>query len=319
MTSPPLHVSAGALPWCVDSDGCPRVLLVHRRKPDDWAIAKGNVEPGEPAEACARRELREETGLRCRLSWTLPTLQYRTRSGEAKTTLYWATTPTTGQFRANKEVDAVRWCGLTEAVATLTKPRERAIPLALAAQLHTNLGVFDGRRPRPVLLVRGAAATPREQWPRSDTTRPLTSEGQQAACSLANLSSLFHIDQVLSAHARRCIDTVGPLANRQMLIPKVTASLAEDRVAQALDLVDRVRGTGTVLCTHEDVISALLQRLAARDAMSVNMTGGSRRGSVWVLTANQHRYTAAHYLPMPEILRGTAQQTPLATASRGAA
>ena len=323
MTSSWLNTSAGALPWRVDSHGCPQVLLVHRRKPNDWAIPKGNVKAQESARACAKRELHEETGLRCRLSWTLPTLEYLTRSGEAKTTLYWAATPTTGEFHANKEVDAVRWCDLTEAAAILTKPRERAIPVALAAQLHIKVEVSGVRRPRSVLLVRGAAATPRARWPLRDTTRPLTPEGQHVAQTLASLTSLFRIDQVLSAPARRCVDTVGPLATRQMLVPEVTASLGEDRLPEALDLLDRVQGTGAVLCTHEDVISALLQRLAVRDSMLLNMNGGCRRGSVWVLTTNQHRYTAAHYLPMPEILRGTAQRTPLAapsrTASRGAA
>lgn len=170
MKAPSPNVSAGALPWRVDSAGEPQVLLVHRRKPGDWAIPKGNLDLGESAPACATRELREETGLGCRLSWTLPTLEYLTRSGEAKTTYYWAVTPTRGKFRANKEIDGVRWFDLPEAAAILTKPRERAIPLALAALLHAELKVTPKRRPRPVLLVRGAAATP-EDGGRSTTPR----------------------------------------------------------------------------------------------------------------------------------------------------
>ena len=38
MKAPTPKVSAGALPWRVDSDGEPQILLVHRRKPGDWAI-----------------------------------------------------------------------------------------------------------------------------------------------------------------------------------------------------------------------------------------------------------------------------------------
>jgi len=323
MKAPSPNVSAGALPWRLDSAGHPQVLLVHRRKPGDWAIPKGNLDPGESAPACASRELREETGLGCRLSWALPTLEYLTRSGEAKTTYYWAATPTRGRFRANKEIDGVRWFDLPEAAAILTKPRERAIPLALAALLHAELEVTPKRRPRPVLLVRGAAATPRGRWPLNDTTRPLTADGEQVARSLTSLSSLFQIDRVLSAPARRCVDTIGPLANRQSVVIEVSESLSDGRLPDSLDLVDHARGTGTVICTHEDMISGILRRLALRDHISFDIDIGSRRGSVWVLTGDRHRYTGAHYLPMPEILTRAAteglQPDPSTTASRGAA
>jgi 8-oxo-dGTP pyrophosphatase MutT (NUDIX family) len=44
------------------------VILVHRPRYDDWTFPKGKANPGESDEACALREVEEETGLLCELA-----------------------------------------------------------------------------------------------------------------------------------------------------------------------------------------------------------------------------------------------------------
>ena len=296
-TSP---VSAGALPWRVGEQDILEVLLVHRRKHQDWAIPKGNVEPGESDHACARRELREETGLDCRLDWELPSLHYLTPTREPKTARFWAATARSGTFRPSREIDQTRWFPLAAAIRILAKPRERAIPLALAARLHARGGTSAvAGRQRTVLLIRGGSATPRELWPHTDDARPLTERGMHDARSLLALGTVFDVDQVFSSRASRCVDTVAPLARSQARTVQVVHHLSDGNPRGALDLVDRARGTGTVLCTHEDVINGVLERLAQRDGTALETRSSGRRGSVWALTGDQHRYTAAYYLPMP--------------------
>ena len=113
---------------------------------------------------------------------------------------------------------------------------------------------------------------------------------------------------MLSAPSRRCVDTVVPLADRQSLAVEVSPRLTDGNPLEALDVIDRARDAGSVVCTHEDVISAVLQHLMVRDHITLHPGPGSRRGSVWVLTGDQHRYKAAHYLPMPESVAAVARQ-----------
>ena len=59
--------AAGAVAWRPGPDGEPEVLLVHRKKYDDWSLPKGKAEPGESLPVTAVREVLEEGGARLAL------------------------------------------------------------------------------------------------------------------------------------------------------------------------------------------------------------------------------------------------------------
>ena len=58
--------AAGAVVWR-DGAGGIETALVHRPRYDDWSLPKGKLHEGESLEEAAEREVREETGLSCRL------------------------------------------------------------------------------------------------------------------------------------------------------------------------------------------------------------------------------------------------------------
>jgi 8-oxo-dGTP diphosphatase len=118
------------------------VLLVHRPKYDDWTLPKGKAHRGERDEDTAVREVEEETGLRCRLGRELPSTSYVGPDGRPKVVRYWAMEAEPGEgdavaagdsWRAQTEVDALRWLSVPDASRLLSYEHDRDVLAAFAA------------------------------------------------------------------------------------------------------------------------------------------------------------------------------------------
>ena len=109
------------------------VLLIHRPRRQDWTFPKGKLEAGETHEACALREVEEETALRCLLGRELATTSHRDGKGRLKIVRYWMLDPGEGVAEPRNEVDEVRWASIEEAASLLTYPRDRKLLTALCA------------------------------------------------------------------------------------------------------------------------------------------------------------------------------------------
>jgi 8-oxo-dGTP diphosphatase len=104
------------------------VAVIHRPPPhDDWSLPKGKLDPGETLEACALREVEEETGLRCRTLEVVGTTEYMDRRGRPKEVTYWLMEVVGGSFAANAEVDELRWLELDMARRALSYDHDRRL------------------------------------------------------------------------------------------------------------------------------------------------------------------------------------------------
>jgi 8-oxo-dGTP diphosphatase len=139
--------AAGGVIW----RGAPRhhieILLVHRPRYADWSLPKGKLKRGETALQCALREVREETGLLCRVGQELSTAYYVDRKLREKRVRYWAMQASSGRFRRNDEVDEVRWLLLDEANDMLSYDHD----VVVIEGLHASIGL--GRPVSPAVLV----------------------------------------------------------------------------------------------------------------------------------------------------------------------
>lgn len=128
------HVSlvraAGGVPLRETPDGL-QVLVIHRPRYGDWSFPKGKCEPGESDEACAIREVEEETGLVCSLEGELPSTSYTDSKGRPKRVRYWRLRIVGGELRFVHEADQARWVSAAEAEALLSY--ERDLPVLHAA------------------------------------------------------------------------------------------------------------------------------------------------------------------------------------------
>jgi 8-oxo-dGTP diphosphatase len=106
------------------------------RKRNEWVLPKGKLDDGETPRAAAEREVLEETGHDVSVHEFLGTLVYESSRG-SKVVHYWRMEAHGGQVHAlMRDVKAVDWLPLDEAVERLSRGYERAFlanvgPLAL--------------------------------------------------------------------------------------------------------------------------------------------------------------------------------------------
>ena len=249
--------AAGAVAWRPGPEGEPEILLVHRKKYDDWSLPKGKTEPGEPLPVTAVREVLEEGGARLTLGRRLVSVRYNV-SGRPKRVHYWSASVTGANERAvpNAEVDEVAWLPAASAVERVTYTRDLGVLRDFAARPADTV---------PLILLRHAKAQSKSGWKGADIDRPLDDSGSADAKALAELLACFAPGaRLISSPAVRCTETLRPFAHRAGAEPRIEDRLyihhpdGMDRDYLRSLVVDAVAaGEPAVLCAHRENLPAL--------------------------------------------------------------
>ena len=149
-------------------------------------------------------------------------------------------------------------------------------------------------------LVRHARAGRRQGWSGPDDQRPLSKVGRRQSESILATFDDRPVARIVSSPYVRCRQTVEPLAAKLRRPVELSDALAEGApVLDAIRVIEKVSDRPTVLCTHGDVIEAVLEHLHEQ---GVPLKGARRfpKGSTWVLHVVAGDIRGGRYEPPPD-------------------
>ncbi len=150
-----------------------------------------------------------------------------------------------------------------------------------------------------IFVVRHAKAGERSKWDGDDRQRPLSKDGRQQAIQLAQRLANENIVRLVTSPHLRCRQTLEPLAELVELPIEVDERLAENQdFTGALELLESCPD-GAVLCSHGDVIPALIDSLTRRNMRIVGEPEWSK-ASTWLIDRISDMYFSASSWPPPE-------------------
>lgn len=151
-----------------------------------------------------------------------------------------------------------------------------------------------------ILLLRHAHAGSRSRFLGPDDERPLSDKGWAQTRHIADLLEHLPLHGVYSSPYLRCVQTVEGLAASQGLEVHRCSELAEGADPKAalrlLETFAARPGENVVLCSHGDVIPAMMRRLAARADLD-GSPSETAKGSLWELHTEDGAVVRGRYHP----------------------
>ncbi len=162
-------------------------------------------------------------------------------------------------------------------------------------------------QPAVIYLVRHAKAGERRVWTGDDVDRPLSKTGWKQSNAVARRLAKKNVTALYASPYVRCIQTLEPLGDLTGLQVQADKRLFEDEPFEpVLDMLNEA-ADGAVLCTHGDIIPAVIKALVRR-GMEVETPPDWSKASVWVLRRKGERITKGKVWPAPTLAAKSAKK-----------
>lgn len=148
-----------------------------------------------------------------------------------------------------------------------------------------------------IFLVRHAHAGDKSAWRAADELRPLSPRGWQESAGIVRRLGGFDLTAALASPALRCVQTVEELADERGLPLEIDDRLRRDAdPAEILELAADEAYDRAVLCTHGELIGAVLALLRAR-GVALPADAEWPKGSTWLLDLDDRDAAEVVFLP----------------------
>lgn len=157
-----------------------------------------------------------------------------------------------------------------------------------------------GYRARVTLfIVRHASAGDRSTWIGDDLLRPLDQRGIAQSVAICRLIGPTRCTSLVSSPAVRCTQTLEPLAAETGLPVEIDDRLVEAAVFEPVLALLEDCADGTVVCSHGDVIPAVVDAMMRRGMVLLDEIRKVKKGSVFAVERESGRFVTARHWSRP--------------------
>jgi len=150
-----------------------------------------------------------------------------------------------------------------------------------------------------LFIVRHASAGDRSTWTRDDLLRPLDERGITQSLAICRLIAPMGCTSLVSSPAVRCTQTLEPLAAETGRPIEIDDRLVEDAPFEPVLALLEDRADGAVVCSHGDVIPAVIDAMVRRGIVLLDEVRKVRKGSVFAIERNSGRFVTARHWSRP--------------------
>ncbi|MGZ4866782.1 MAG: NUDIX hydrolase [Candidatus Angelobacter sp.] len=136
------------------------VMVVYRKRHQDWTLPRGKVKDGESFQEAAMREVQDETGCSCRIGNYLGTISY-SDNGVPKVVLFWKMTLVEDKgARNSEEIGEALWLQVPAAIERLSHAQEKALLSRVGSLPKQSELPVEPRAPASQVMASHAVAAP---------------------------------------------------------------------------------------------------------------------------------------------------------------